>query len=268
MRVFISCDIEGVATTTRREQIGTAPEQLHLSAPFRAQMTREVVAACEGAIAAGADYILVKDAHGDAINIDPEALPDCAELIRGWEGHPYSMVEGIDNTFDAAMFVGYHAAAGREGNPLSHTLTGKTIGICVNGKKFSEFDFYSYACALEGVPTVLLTGDKMLCSDSQRVHPKLVTVPVKEGKGASTKSISPNLACERIKAATEKALKQDLIDALPEIQKHFTMEITYKDHTMATQMSFYPGFQKSGDNSIVMESDNFVDLLRAIQFVL
>ena len=268
MRVFISCDIEGVTTTTRWEQTSTAPEKLHLSAPFQAQMTKEVVAACEGAIAAGADYILIKDAHGAAINIDPAALPDCAELIRGWEGHPYSMVEGVDSTFDAAMFVGYHAAAGREGNPMSHTRTGSTTSVVVNGKKFSEFDFYSYACALEGVPSVLLTGDKMLCDDSQGVHPKLVTVAVKEGKGGSTRSISPSVACEKIKAAAEQALKQDLTNAVPKLPEQFKMEITYKDHTMATKMSFYPGFQKSGDNSIVMESGNFVDLLRAIKFVL
>lgn len=268
MRVFISCDIEGVTTTNRWEQTSTAPEKLHLSAPFQAQMTREVVAACEGAIAAGATYILVKDAHGAAINIDPAALPECCELIRGWERHPYSMVEGVDSTFDAAMFVGYHSAAGREGNPMSHTKTGSTVSIVVNGKKFSEFDFFSLTCALEGVPTVLLTGDKMLCDDSQGIHPKLVTVAVKEGKGGSTKSISPSLACKKIAEAAEQALKQDLSNALPQIPKRFTMEITYKDHTMATKMSYYPGFKKSGDNSIIMDTDNFIDLLRATNFVL
>ena len=123
MKVFISCDIEGITTTTRWEQTSTLPEKLHLSAPFQAQMTKEVTAACEGAIKAGATEIYVKDAHGAGINVDPHALPDCVKLIRNWSGHPYGMVEGIDSSFDAVMFVGYHSAAGREGNPMSHTMT-------------------------------------------------------------------------------------------------------------------------------------------------
>ena len=66
-------------------------------------------------------YILVRDAHDTGTNLDARALPACAELIRGWSGHPYCMVEGIDSSFDAALFIGYHSAAGRDGNPLSHT---------------------------------------------------------------------------------------------------------------------------------------------------
>lgn len=268
MKVFISCDIEGVTTTTRREQTSTAPEQLHLSAPFQAQMTREVVAACKGAIAAGADYILVNDAHGAGINIDPDALPECCELIRGWEGHPYHMVEGIDSSFHAAMFVGYHSAAGREGNPISHTLTGAALEIKVNGKKFSEFDFYSLACAMLGVPSVFLSGDKMLCEDALAMNKALKTVAVKEGIGASTRSISPSLACKKIESVAREALSQNLSGICPVLPESFDLVITYKDHTKATKMSYYPGFKKVADNAIALSSNDYMDVLRAIVFVL
>lgn len=268
MKVFISCDIEGVTTTTRWEQTFTAPDKQSWTAPFQAQMTKEVVAACNGAIKAGATEIVIKDAHGAGVNIDPYALPDCAKLIRNWSGHPYGMVEGVDNTFDAVIFVGYHSAAGREGNPMSHTMTTSTVAVKVNGKKFSEFDFYSLACALEGVPTVMLSGDKMLCDDSSGIHPCLKTVAVKEGHGGRTKSISPNLACELIEKAAYEALQQDFKGKLPEIPKSFELEITYKEHVMATKMSYFPGFAKVGDNTILLKSNDFTDLLRAIRFVL
>ena len=57
------------------------------------------------------------------------------------------MVDGVDNTFDAAMFIGYHSAAGRNGNPLSHTFTTKTTSVKLNGMICSEFLLYSWACA-------------------------------------------------------------------------------------------------------------------------
>ena len=56
MKVYISCDIEGIAGITDWEEAtkthGTYPE-------FREEMTAEVLAACEGAIAAGATEILI-----------------------------------------------------------------------------------------------------------------------------------------------------------------------------------------------------------------
>jgi hypothetical protein len=33
------------------------------------------------------------------------------------------MVEGLDESFDAALFIGYHARASSGGNPLAHTMS-------------------------------------------------------------------------------------------------------------------------------------------------
>jgi len=265
-KVFISADIEGIANTTLvRETHKDDPGYYN---PAAVQMTNEVVAACEGAIAAGAEYILIRDGHGTGCNIDVSRIPDCAEIIRNWSGHPYSMAYGIDSSFDAAMFVGYHSAAGREGNPLSHTMTGSPLWIKINGVKVSEFRLYSWACALEGVPTVFLSGDQMLCDDSADIHPNLVTVATKSGYGGMTRSPSTKVACDRIREGAEKALKQDLSNALCKLPEHFTFQVCYKDHTLATKKSYFPGFKKIDDNTIEMITDNYFDILTALQFIL
>ena len=101
------------------------------------------------------------------------------------------MVEGIDESFDAAMYVGYHNAAGQEGNVLSHTIAGGVVQeIRVNGQIASEFLIYSYMAAYYGVPSVLLTGDKTLCEQSQPLHPKLLTVAVKDDFGGHNQGLS------------------------------------------------------------------------------
>ena len=158
MKVYISADIEGNAFTTVWDETRIDHPEY---AAARQQMTAEVKAACEGAIAAGADYILVNDAHDYAVNLDVNELPECVEVIRGWSGSPMGMVDGVDDSFDAAMFIGYHSAAGRCGNPLSHTFTTKTTCVKLNDMVCSEFLLYSWACARKGVPTVLLAGDKI-----------------------------------------------------------------------------------------------------------
>ncbi|MBQ7623870.1 MAG: M55 family metallopeptidase, partial [Clostridia bacterium] len=184
MKVFLSADIEGTAFTTLWSETETDSSLYPAAAR---QMTAEVRAACEGAIAAGADFILVKDAHGKGINIDPNGLPREAVLERGWSGSPMAMVDGVDESFDAAMFVGYHSPAGERGNPLSHTYSKKTTRVLLNGVPCSEFMLYSFACVTCGVPCVLLTGDRALTDASSALHPKLVTVAVKEGFGGLTR---------------------------------------------------------------------------------
>ena len=266
MKVFISCDIEGVTTTTLWDEtcVLTKPT---IAGPHAEQMTQEVKAACEGAIAAGADYILVKDAHETGTNIDIRELPECVEIMRSWNGHPYSMATGVDKSFDAAMFIGYHAAAGRIGNPLSHTMTRRIFYVKLNGVKCSEFQLYSWACALEGVPTVFLTGDKTLCEDSKKLHPSLVTLAVKDGFGGATKSLAPARSLKLIREESEKALKQDLTKALCTLPKEFELEFCYKEHKDAAAMAWYPGFERIDDNTIRMHTTDYFEVLRAVQFV-
>lgn len=265
MRVFISADIEGTAFTTVWDETNKGQTDYY---PAAQQMTAEVKAACEGAIAAGADYILIKDAHGSGRNIDLKQLPKCCEVIRCGNGSPRVMVEGIDESFDAAMFVGYHSAAGRNGNPLSHTFSSKANAVKLNGMDCSEFLIYSYCCALYGVPSVFLSGDRMLTEDSQHIHPCLKTVAVKDGFGGYTRCRQPDYACDLIREGAEAALKQDLTHALCTLPKHFIFEISYKEHPQAARCANFPGFEQISSHTIRMETDNYMDVLRCIPFVL
>ena len=126
MKVFISADIEGCCGVF--SNIETHKNEA-VYAPFAKQMTKEVLAVCEAAHEAGADEIVVKDGHGDASNIDPLQMPSYVTLIRGKSGHPYNMMFGLDPTFDAVLYVGYHAAAGCPEFAVSHTSTGNSLYI-------------------------------------------------------------------------------------------------------------------------------------------
>lgn len=265
MKVYISADIEGVTAVTKWDEADRTQPSYAAAAQ---QMTNEVRAACEGAIEAGAEAILVKDAHGSGTNIDIRQLPRCVELIRSGCGHPYTMAYGVDQGFDAAMFIGYHSAAGRNGNPLSHTFSRKSAEVRLNGRVCSEFMLFSLVADSVGVPPVLLTGDRMLCEDCAGMYPLLKTVAVKDGFGSMTRSIHPDLACERIKETAKAALGQNLKNGLIEMPKSFTFDITYKEHTVAVENSFYPGFTLVGDRAIHMETNNYFDVMRAVTFVL
>src|SRR5215472_17810238 len=117
VRVFVSADMEGVAGIARDEQ--TDPSS-PLHAEGRRLLTLEVNAAIEGALDAGVQEVVVSDGHWNCVNLLPEELHPRAELVSGFPRRLY-MGAGMGPGFDAAFFVGYHAAAGTPDAVLDHT---------------------------------------------------------------------------------------------------------------------------------------------------
>lgn len=264
MKVFVSADIEGITGTTNWNET----EKSHADyAEFREQMTAEVAAACEGARKVGAEEIWVKDAHDSARNILAARLPQEARLLRGWSGHPYLMMDGLDQTFQAAIMIGYHSRAGSNANPLAHTMSGSDLYVTINGRFASEFMINTYTAALENVPVAFLSGDAGLCEDATALVPGLTCVAVKEGKGSATNNIHPQLAVDRIRAGVEQALSGDLSRCRVELPRHFIVEIRYRDHAKAYGMSFFPGANLLDPYTLHFESDHYMDVLRLFSFV-
>lgn len=264
MKVYISADIEGIATTTRWEDTRYVEQDY----PYHAkQMTREVLAAIQGATEAGATEIVLRDAHGRGTNIDVTLLPEHVKVIRGWEGHPYMMVQGIDNSFDAVMFVGYHCAAGVIGNPMCHSMTLRTQKVLVNDMPLSEFLLYSWCAANEGVPAVFLSGDKDICQQGQSMYPWLKTAAVKEGFGASTYSVAPDKAVAMIREKACASLKTDLSACKLQLPKHFSVKLTYKEHVVASEMSYFPGAFRVDSHTVGFEEDNILEVARKLKFM-
>ncbi len=264
MKVFISVDIEGITGVTAWSETTLGNSDYLQSA---VQMTNETVAACEGAIAMGAKEIFVKDAHDSARNIDITKLPRCVNLSRGWTNSPDSMVAGINETFDAAIFIGYHSGAGTDGSPLSHTMDLGSNHIKINGEIASEFTIHSYIAANYGVPVVFLSGDKMLCEKAKQFNPHIETLAVKEGDGGATVSVNPDYACELIKEGVKNSLKKISACRIT-IPKKFEVEINYKEHKQAKKASYYPGVTQIGPYTVLFTAKDVNEFATTIMFIL
>lgn len=266
MKVFISADIEGTANALGWDSTVAGGLDYERN---RREMTNEVLAAAKGAYEAGAETVVIKDAHGHGNNILPEDMPEYAELVRGYSFAPDAMVEGIDETYDAAFYVGYHSAAGCEGNNLAHTIShSKVAHIKVNGDIASEFLIFSYMAAYRNVPSVLLTGDRALCEASKKYHPSLLTVAVKDDCGGRNHGISGKLACKNIEEAAKQALSQNLEQARIQLPGHFDVELRFKDHTLAKSASYYPGVTQTDPYTVHFESKDWYDVGRFLIFVI
>ena len=265
MKVYISADLEGVTGATHWDE--TEKRKPDYS-EVREQMTAEVSAACEGALQAGSTEIWVKDAHSTARNLIASRLPREVRLIRGWSGHPFSMVQELDESFQVLLMIGYHSRAGSAANPLAHTVSEKIAGLKINGCDASELHMYAYAAALVNVPLVFVSGDKGICEEATLLVPNISALAVKQGAGNSTVNIHPHLAVEKIRGGVQTALQQDVSKCRLPLPAQFTVDISYKDHAMARKASFFPGAVSTHPHTIRFESNDYFEVLRLFAFVL
>lgn len=265
MKIYISADIEGVTGVTHWNETEKS-EADHKE--FAHQMTLEVKAACEGAIKAGVDEIWIKDAHDSGRNIDHNLLPKNTKLIRGWSGHMYSMVQELDETFDALLFIGYHSAGGTNTNPLSHTMNTSIDYLKLNGEYLSEFLLHSYIATYLKVPVVFLSGDLGLCDEVKRVNRNIVSIPVKEGRGNSTINMHPQLALELIRDGVEESLKKDFSLYKIELPKEFNLEVKYNQHSEALRAMNYTGVEQIDSKRISFKTNELMEVVRVIRFLL
>ncbi len=266
MKIFLSADMEGTCGIVSWPE--TERSAAFDYAPYQKQMSREVAAACRGALAAGAEEVLVKDAHDSARNIDPAMLPQNIRMNRSWSGDLLSMMSGLDQeTFGAVFFTGYHAWAGCSGNALSHTMNGRNNRVWLNGVPCSEFLINAYTAGYCGVPVAMITGDKAICDFAKELIPAITTVAVNEGRGGGVTSIHPDEAVERIEKAAAAAAANAAACTVP-MPEHFHMEIDFVKHHVAYSKHFYPGAYLKEDKIVCFDTDDWYEILRFCHFVL
>lgn len=264
MKVYISVDIEGVTGVTSWDETELENEQHRQAAE---QMKKETLAACRGALDAGADEIWVKDSHDSGRNMWVDGFPKEVKFVRGWMCSPDSMVAGIDETFDAALCVGYHSEGGVGDNPLSHTMTSSGLfWVKINGELVSELECHTYACAQYDVPMVFVSGDQGLCDKAVRVIPGIKTVPTKVGIGEATVNRNPEMVCQEISKTVKEALLAEHEKTIPVDQK-LTLELCFRQHARAKRASYYPGVEQTDAFTVKYEAKNIPEMLTAFMFI-
>jgi D-amino peptidase len=207
MKVFISADIEGITGLVSWSQC-SRPDGQSYDYPFaRRMMTHDVNAAIRGARAAGATEIVVKDSHGNSKNLLIEDLEPGIRLVSGHGAGIDGMMQGVDETFDCAMLVGYHAMAGTLGGVMEHTITGGLHRMWVNGIECGEIGLSAGVAGRYGVPLVMVSSDAAGCAEAAGLIPGLETAVTKTGIGRYMADLKhPSVTSEEIEAAARAAV--------------------------------------------------------------
>jgi len=257
-KIYISVDMEGIGAIVSGAQL--SDNQWEYS-KGRELMTKEVNAAIEGCLEAGAGEIVVSDSHGNAQNIIPDELNEAALLIRSFPRALLQM-EGIDNTFDGAIFLGYHPMEGTPNANLSHTIWGtKIFELKINGMPVSEAIFNAAVAGHFNVPIIMVAGDQNVTKEAVQTFGPVETVMTKESLGwLAAKARHPKLICQEIKEKSKKAV-QRLMELKPYVIKPpFRMELTFKNIFDAEAFSYLPWVKRLSGKTILIETPSILDI--------
>ena len=263
IKVYISVDIEGVSGVIHWNETEHGKQDYDY---FRKIMTSETNAAVEAAFEQGASDVLVRDAHGSALNILPGELHKEAKLIRNWSGSPYGMMDGISMSFDAAVFIGYHAKAGTPHATLKHTMNSTIADLRMNGVSLAEASFNALIAGQFKVPVVFISGDRAICDYMKKFSPDIEAVAVKEGLGNASICMHPEKARELIKFGVKSGLKKRTIipPYIPEAPYNF--EIQYTNEHSAYKAKWYPGAKRVDAYTVRLKTKHVLDVMRFFYF--
>lgn len=222
-------------------------------------MVADINAAIEGILAFGKTEIVVSDAHGSMTNIEPEELNEAAVLVRGTP-KPLSQMAGIDPSFDAAIFIGYHSMRGTLHGILSHTFSGKTIeSLKINGMEVGETAMNAAIAGYHYVPLIFVSGDLAVTKEAKKLDPEIEIVAVKEAiSRTAAKCLHPQKARQLIKENVLKALKKrESIQPLA-LRPPIEFNIRYINERMADAVEFMPSAERIDGKTIRFVQDDYL----------
>ena len=266
MKLFISTDFEGVAGIVDWDQIMVGSHDYEMG---RRLLLGELNAAIDGAIEAGATEIVVNDSHSSMRNLPPDLIHGRARLLTG-KHKPLYMMEGLDDSFDAIFFLGYHGSIGASQSILSHSYNPRAIWEArINGEIVGESGINALVAANYGVPIIFVSGDEVTAHEAEMIAPRAEKVIVKQSLGRFAAShIHPSVACRLLREGASRAVQDIQNMRPPAFERPVSLEVTFQVADMAEMSCRVRGVERVAPRSIAIREASLLDLYRSFVAVI
>lgn len=260
-KVYISVDMEGISGISGSDQLAPGGSEYGRS---RKLMAEDTNAAIRGALAAGATEIVVNDSHGGQRNLLPEDLHSSARLISH-SFKRYGMMEGLDESFDAVIFIGYHAKASTPAGLFAHTGSGVVRDLQINGRSVGEGGMNTLLAAWYGVPVVLVTGDDVAVAEVKEVATTSRGVVVKRAINVRAVEL---VSLEKARKEIESAARDAVAGAKklnPQRRGPFQVQMQFRDTLIPEVAEAFPTIRRVGPETVSFSSDTMPAAYRLIR---
>jgi D-amino peptidase len=260
-KVYISVDMEGISGVNSDNQTSNTGAEYGRA---RKLMVEDANAAIRGAFEGGATEVVVNDSHGSQRNLLPEDLDPRAQLIsHSFKRH--GMMEGLDSTYAAVIFVGYHAKAGSPRGVFAHTGSGVVRDLQVNGVSVGEGGMNALLAAWFGVPVVMVTGDDVAVEEQKVTAPNVRGVVVKRAINTRAVHLRPLADTRR---EIQAAAKESVAAAKrfpPKRGATYTVRMQFQNPNIPDVATAFREIRPVASDAVEFTRDNMPDAYRMIR---
>ena len=262
-RYFISVDMEGIGGIGTPAMTSPTGKDYALG---RKLMTDEVNTVIAAILQRGPAEILVNDSHGDMQNLLHTELDPRVTYIQG-AVKPLGMVQGLDSTFSAAFFIGYHSRAGTPNGFIAHTGTGAVKGLWLNDVEVGEGELNAAYAGSIGVPVIMAAGDSAFVEQFTRtVHAEGVATKYAETP-QSARLLHPDVVHQRLTAAAGRALAARGSAKPWVIAKPVRVRLRLADTTTPQILLAIPGVRQVDGFTVEFSAPTMADAYRLIRLM-
>jgi D-amino peptidase len=260
-KVYISVDMEGISGVNGDDQTSAGQAEY---ARGRKLMVEDANAAIRGAFAGGATEVVVNDSHGSQRNLLPEDLDPRARLIsHSFKRH--GMVEGLDETFDSILFIGYHARASAPRGLFAHTGSGIVRDLQLNGVAVGEGGINAAMAAWYGVAVALVTGDDTAVEEVKAIVPGVKGVTVKRAINTRAVEMLPLAEARRLIEAGAKEAVAAAKKPAPARTGPYRVTMQFRDVTIPEVMSAFQEMARPAPDTLAFQRDAMPEAYRLIR---
>jgi D-amino peptidase len=266
LKIYISADMEGVVGTVTGEQLGPSGFEYEQA---RRWMTEEVNAAIRGARAAGATEILISDSHGNGQNLLLDQLPEDVRVIRSWP-RPLGMMAGIDDTFDGAIFIGYHASTNNSMGVRAHTMSSARLtSVKLNAVPVPETGLNAAVAGYFGVPVIMISGDDVIAEEATTLIGDVETAVVKRAYGFhSAETLMPAAAYRLIEETAARAVGR-IDDFRPwDLGGPIELEVSFKNYRPVEALEYLEIVERIDSHTIRYTGPDMIAVSNFLTFLL
>ncbi len=265
-RFFVSVDMEGISGVVTDQQLGVSGFEYQR---FRELMTEDANAAIAAAREAGASEFVVADSHGNFQNLLVEKLPADVQLVRG-SPRPLSMLQGIDDSFDGVIFVGYHASTTNPDGVRAHSFSSASLAdLRLNGVSVTEGAWNAALAGHFGVPVLAVSGDESAVKEVQAQVKGVEGAVVKWPYGFhSARVLSPEASRAAIRDAVRKAMARRAQLEPHRVKAPVEVEVRFKSYRPSEILGWLPLFKRVDSHAVRFAARDMPEATRILSFLM
>jgi D-amino peptidase len=265
MKIYISADMEGITGVVTGEQLG--PQGFEYNR-FREFMTAEVNAAAQAAFDAGASEVVISDSHGNGQNLLIEKLPRQVTVVRSWP-RPLMMMQGIDETFDGAIFIGYHTSTNNPTGVRAHTISSARLAdVRLNNVSMPEAGINAAIAGHFNVPVIMISGDDAVVQEVTGLLGNIEGAVVKWAYGFhSARTLTPEVALDLIREKVQRAIARIKEFKPYKVKAPVQLDVRFKNYRPSEMLSYLSIVERTDSHSIRFVGKDIIEVSKFLEFI-